>query len=459
MKKLLILLVISSLLVPVFAYTAEELSSSMLARNPDIRKAREEVTKADLDVRDAKGGYSPTIDLTVTGSYIANPIDPIRINLGDYIDTTVYGVKNDYITLYKGQESMYYQFSLSMTQPIFTWGKISNAVRLYKSIYEAKLLQLEDVMDKAQTELNTRIAALHYLLQIQSLLGKQTEIVSRLVELADDAQKNGMMLSSDALGVKVQARQLDVAKAQVDQQVHLMMTELGNLTGITELSSGEIEFDEALFASALDTLYKADYSILSAKCLSDRRTNFQLLGKLSSIAQTAKDIAGASVNWKPDLALVVNADYSGSRLPFVETDWYGKDDWSATVTVALKTTVLDGGKAIRNVKRADSGIQSSEIDIQSAKAKVRSAVDENWTNLAVGLAQIDYQSALASQLDSKNQVNQSLLDTGYGSESDYLQGQLERNNCEIEILRTRINLATAVYTLLYLQGDGSKVLD
>lgn len=459
MKKLLILLVISSLLVPVFAYTPDELSSSMLAKNPDIRKAREEVTKADLDVRDAKGGYSPTIDLTVTGSYIANPIDPIRINLGDYIDTTVYGVKNDYITLYKGQESMYYQFSLSMTQPIFTWGKISNAVKLYKSIYEAKMLQLEDAMDKAQTELNTRIAALHYLLQIQSLLGKQTEIVSRLVELADDAQKNGMMLSSDALGVKVQARQLDVAKAQVDQQVHLMMTELGNLTGITELSSGEIEFDEALFASALDTLYKADYSILSAKCLSDNRTNFQLLGKLSSIAQTAKDIAGASVNWKPDLALVVNADYSGSRLPFVETDWYGKDDWSATVTVALKTTVLDGGKAVRNVKRADSGIQTSEIDIQSAKAKVRSAVDENWTNLAVGLAQIDYQSALASQLDSKNQVNQSLLDTGYGSESDYLQGQLERNNCEIEILRTRINLATAVYTLLYLQGDGSKVLD
>ncbi len=165
------------------------------------------------------------------------------------------------------------------------------------------------------------------------------------------------------------------------------------------------------------------------------------------------------MNWKPDLALVVNADYSGSRLPFVETDWYGKDDWGATVTVALKTTVLDGGKAVRNVKRADSRLQDAQIDIQSAKAKVRSAVDENWTNLSVGLAQIDYQSALSEQLDSKNQVNKSLLDTGYGSESDYLQGQLDRNNCEIEILRTKINLATAVYTLLYLQGDGSKVLD
>ena len=130
----------------------------------------------------------------------------------------------------------------------------------------------------------------------------------------------------------------------------------------------------------------------------------------------------------------------------------------ATVTVALKTTVLDGGKAIRNVKRTESEVQGALIDTQSAKAKVRSAVDENWTNLSVGLAQIDYQSALSQQLDSKMEVSKSLLDTGYGSESDYLQSQLERNNCEIEILRTKINLATALYTLLYLQGDGSKAL-
>ncbi len=459
MKRILILAILILTSVPgIFALTNEELSSAMMSNNPDIRKAREEVSKAQLDVRDAKSGYSPTIDLTVTGSYIANPIDPIRINLGDYIDTSVYGIRNDYITLYEGQENMYYQFSLSLTQPIFTWGKITNAVKLYQTVYEARLLQLEDAMEKAQTGLSTRIAALHYLLQIQSILEKQTEIASRLVSLADDAQKNGMMLAVDALAVKVQARQLDVAKAQVDQQVLLMLTEIGNLCGNNELKTEEIEFDEANMQSELEKLCNADYLTLSSKCLSDSRTNFKLLGKLSSVAELAHSIAGASVNWKPDMALVVNADYSGSRFPFAEKDWYGKDDWSATVTVALKTTVLDGGKAIRNVKRTESEVQGALIDTQSAKAKVRSAVDENWTNLSVGLAQIDYQSALSQQLDSKMEVSKSLLDTGYGSESDYLQSQLERNNCEIEILRTKINLATALYTLLYLQGDGSKAL-
>jgi outer membrane protein TolC len=455
MKKAYVFLFLLVSLVPIFSLTIDDLQSSMLGGNPDIMKAREEVSKASLDVKDAKSGYSPTIDLTITGSYIANPIDPIRVNLGDYINTTAYGIPNDYVTIYNGQESMYYQFQLSLTQPVFTWGKITNAVRLYQKVYDARVLQMEDAIEKAQTELRTRVAALYYLLQIQKLLESQREIADKLVGHADNAQQNGMMLATDALKIKVQSRQIDVAKAQIDQQIVLMVTALRNLTGLKDLTADDIEFDEAEFDAKLDALKGTEYSTLSSRCLSDSRTTFQLLGALSQIAELTNDIAGASVNWKPDMALVVNADYSGSRLPFAQKDWYGKDDWSATITFALKTTIVDGGKAVRNVKRTESAVSEAQMDIQSAKAKVQSAVDENWTNLSVYLAQIDYQDALQSQLEAQGEVDKQLLDTGYGSESDYLQGQLESNNCGIEILRTRISLATAVYTLLYLQGDRS----
>lgn len=455
MKKTAVLLFSALILTQLCAMTVTKLESSMLANNSDIMKAREEVSKASLDVKDAKSGYSPTIDLTITGSYIANPIDPIRVNLGDYINTTAYGIPNDYVTIYNGQESMYYQFQLSLTQPVFTWGKITNAVRLYQKVYDARVLQMEDAIEKAQTELRTRVAALYYLTQIQKLLESQREIADKLVGHADNAQQNGMMLATDALKIKVQSRQIDVAKAQIDQQIVLMVTELRNLTGLKDLTADDIEFDEAEFDAKLDALKETEYSTLSSRCLADSRTTFQLLGALSQIAELTNDIAGASVNWKPDMALVVNADYSGSRLPFAQKDWYGKDDWSATITFALKTTIVDGGKAVRNVKRTESAVSEAQMDIQSAKAKVQSAVDENWTNLSVYLAQIDYQDALQSQLEAQGEVDKQLLDTGYGSESDYLQGQLESNNCGIEILRTRINLATAVYTLLYLQGDRS----
>ena len=459
MKRLLTAFFAIVILSPVFSYTAGELQSAMLANNPDVRKAREAVSQADLDVRDAKAGYSPTVDLTVTGSYIANPIDPIRINLGDYIDTSAYGIGNDYITVYDGQENMYYQFSLSVTQPIFTWGKINNAVKLYQKIYDARILQLQDAIEKARTELWTRIAALDYLLGIQSLLDEQKELSERLVQMADNAFSNGMMLQTEALSVKVQARQLDVAKAQVDQQIVLMLTELENLTGIRNLTSGDIEFDEKALNSEIGCLCGTEYDVLLSKCLAPSRTTFQLLSRLSEIASLTHDIAGASVNWKPDFALVVNADYSGSRLPLAEKDWYGKDDWSATVTIALKTTVFDGGKAVRNVRRTESAMEDAAIDLDDAKSKIRSAVDENWTGLFVNLAKIDYQKALSDQKDAEIAVSRNLLDTGYGSETDYLQGQLEKNSCEIEILRTRIELATSAYTLLYLQGESSKPAD
>ena len=456
MKKLLIAVLLSVLLFPLFAYTNAELYGSMLANNPDIRKAREAVNQASLDIKDAKAGYAPTVDFTVTGSYIANPIDPIRINLGDYINTSAYGLGNDYITVYEGQENMYYQFSRSVTQPIFTWGKINNAVKLYQKVYDARMLQLEDAIEKAQTELWTRIAALSYLLRIQGLLDSQKELSQRLVKMADDAKDNGMMLETEALGVKVQARQVDVAKAQVDQQIALMLTEIENLTGIADLQAIDLQFDESLLDAVVSSLCDTEYTVLLSKCLSGSRTTFKLLSMLSDIASLTHDIAGASVNWKPDFALVVNADYSGSRLPFAEKDWYGKDDWSATITVAMKTTVYDGGKAIRNVKRTQSAMEDASIDLGDAKAKVRSAVDENWTGLFVDLAKIDYQKALCDQKDAEIQVARNLLDTGYGSETDYLQGQLERNNCEIEMLKDRIDLATSAYTLLYLQGESSK---
>ncbi|MCQ2411477.1 MAG: TolC family protein [Sphaerochaetaceae bacterium] len=456
MKRFLIFLLLTLLVFPAFAVTQSDLHEALLSNNPDIKKARAEVSKALLDVKDAKAGYTPTIDFTVTGSYIANPIDPIRINLGDYVNSGLLGTNNDYITVFGGQESMYYQFSLQLTQPIFTWGKLSMAVQIYQAIYEARVLQLEDVIEQAETELSTRVAALHFLLQIQSLLQDQLQITARLVQLADDAYANGMMLATDALGVKVQARQLDVAKSQIDQQVLLMMTNIRNLTGLADLESTDIVFDESSFEANLDGLLASDYAALVSKCLSDARTNFQLLSKMSEIAKLSNGIAGASVNWKPDFALVVNADYSGSRLPLVETDWYGKDDWSATITVAMKTTLYDGGKAVRNVNRTADDVNSAQVDIQSAKAKIRATVDENWTNMAVCMAQMEYQTALEAQLDSQLEVKKKLLDTGYGSESDYLQVQLERNNCEIQILQTRISLATALNTLLYLEGDAHR---
>jgi len=456
MKKFFSVLLILCISVACFAVTGSELESSLLANNPAIRKAKEDASQALLDYKDAKAGQGPTLDLTITGSYIANPIDPIRVNINDYIDGATYGLTNpQYVTIYNGMESTYYSFGLQLTQPIFTWGKLSKAVDIYRTVYDARLLQQSDEKDKALTELSTRLYACDVLLQLSQILSEQKDTAKRLTELAESAYENGMMLETEALGVRVQARQIDVASSQVTTALDNMEAAISGLTGVSNFKAEDLEGSkerEEEVNALLEQLMTIGSENIMNRALSDERTTFVLLGKMKMISELTKGVASASVNWKPNLALVVNASYGGPRFPAIETDWYRKNDWNAIVTVALSTTVFDGGKAVRDVQRKASQLEQSTIDTDDATQKIRSAVQENLGTADLCLAKIEYNSAKLEQLAKEGEQKKLAFENGYGSEADCLQNLLEQNNCTVEILQNRISLATALFTLRYLSG-------
>lgn len=450
MKKIVAVLLVLASFCAIWALTVDSLENSMMINNTSIQSAKSEISKALLDYKDAKAGLTPKVDLTVTGSYLCNPIDSIRINLGDYLNdnSILNGFGSDYITVYEGQEKTYYQFSLSATQPLFTWGKLTNAIKLYEDVYKIRQLQYSDSVEKASTEVKTRFAVLYYLYQIEELLEEQQTISNRLVELSDAAFENGMMLETDALGARVKASQIDVAKAQIEQQIIQMKTALTNLTGVSDFD--QLDFDENAFEQQIADVESIDYSSLLGRATADLRNNIQILILLQDVSKLTEKISQFSQNWIPDMALVVSANYQGARLPLVEKDWFGKDDWDATVTIALKTTVFDGGAATRAYKKSKEESSQAVINTDDAKLQISTALTESYSSISVCESQINYQKALADQLNSKIAVQKKLLDSGYGSEADYLQVVLEYNNTKLEILQLNIQLATALYTVNYL---------
>lgn len=444
MRKRLIFCLVLVSVFRIFAVGVEDLEKAAMFNNASIRTASQNVDKALLDVQSARVGMMPSVDLTVTGSYLCNPIEPIRINLGDYVD-----FRTDYVTLYQGQEKTYYQFSLSATQPVYTWGKLKNSVSLYEEIYKVAQIQLEDCIDKAYTEIRTRYAVLYYLNKIEALLNEQQSISDRLVELSQVAFQNGLMIETDFLGIKVKANQINVAKAQVHQQILQMETALKGLTGVV-VSADDLEFNETQLLSVVNDFNACGYTYLLDKATSENRNNFKILNKLKDISDLSENISSASRNWIPDFALVVSANYQGPRLPGIEKDWYGKDDWDATVTLALKTTLFDGGKAKNNYLKTQNDSTQAEINIDDAIVQVSSALTESFTNMDVCNTKIEYQKALSEQLSAKVKVQQELLDSGYGSESNLLETMLDANNSEIDSLQTKINLVSSVYSICYL---------
>jgi len=435
------------------AVTIDQLLSNVEKNNSNVIVAKNDLYQASLDLKDAKSSYQPTISLQMTGSYIGNPIDAeeyldediVELMNGDSIKI----FKDEYSSFKDGMDDTFWSFGLTAIQPIFTWGKISNSVNLAEKVYDVRVLNYDDTLNKAKVEVKTRSISLFLLSKIRNILLDQQDISTRLVSISEDSKNNGMLLETEALKVKVDARKIDVALKKIDQQIVLIETELKKLTGVT-VSYKDLEMTDADVAAYIAEFELFDFDKMLDDSLSDARTTFKMLQSLSVVADYANKIAEGSVNWKPDFAIVATAGYGGSKLPGIQDEWKIKDDWNATVTVALQTTVWDGGKTSRAVEKTAIAYENTLVDIEAAKDTVKSTFIQSKTDYEVCKSEIDYLGALADQLDSDIAVKKTLMDSGYGSEIDWLQARIERKTCEIDTIEQQISLISAANTLEYL---------
>ena len=448
MKKFIlfiVVLLISNTLFATETYNYDSLASSLRLNNTKLQAAYQDVVQAKLDTKDAKANYHPTIDLTVSGSYIINPIGPITVNASEL------GLPyNQYITLYKGMEKTLYQTSLSLQQPIFTWGKISNGVKALKEVESVRSLQLTDTENQLNAELKSRLSAIYYMDDIISLLNEQKSYADRLVELAHAAQEQGIMLAQEVKENEINALQVDVTLSEINAQYSSNLTALRTMTGLLDLTREDISYipDEESFY----TLAKEDRNALIKSATSQSQPTLQMLSHMQSAMEYSEKVSKASVYWKPDFALQVSASYGGSRLPLVETDWYRQDDYNGMVTVAFKTTVWDGGKALNNIKRSESNVANAVISRDEAINTIITTLSEQFANQDMAIAKISYLDLKEETLVAK--VEQKILLQSYGnaSEADVLNAKIELTTCRLERLQEKLKLAQASYLIEYLTG-------
>ena len=448
MKKLSLFIIVLLFAASLFAtetYNYDSLASSLRLNNTKLQAAYQDVVQAKLDTKDAKANYHPTIDLTVSGSYIINPIGPITVNASEL------GLPyNQYITLYKGMENTLYQTSLSLQQPIFTWGKISNGVKALKEVESVRSLQLTDTENQLNAELKSRLSAIYYMDDIISLLNEQKSYADRLVELAHSAQEQGIMLAQEVKENEINALQVDVTLSEINAQYSSNLTALRTMTGLLDLTREDISYipDEESFYS----LAKEERNALIKSATSQSQPTLQMLTHMQSAMEYSEKVSKASVYWKPDFALQVSASYGGSRLPLVETDWYRQDDYNGMVTVAFKTTVWDGGKALNNIKRSESNVANAVISRDEAINTIITTLSEQFANQDMAIAKISYLDLKEETLVSK--VEQKILLQSYGnaSEADVLNAKIELTTCRLERLQEKLKLAQASYLIEYLTG-------
>lgn len=439
-------------------YSMEALLSSTQANHPELLKLQEEYRRSILDLKDAWWSLGPTIDLQASGTYMVNPpVGAMYINTDDLLNSIQWnGVKpknsGQRIKIYEGMESTLYNFELSVTQPIFTWGKITNAIKLYKQVADIKELQISQQSAQLETELKTRLISLYYMKKILEIIDEEENYTKRMVEVSETAEKVGMLLHQDVVDAKVQAKELEIAKQDLLEQINDQLLELERTSGIPLLLIDEINFDFVpSLEESFDALMSENPDELEAQIISENQSSIKLLTQLEGVSQTAEKIARGYENWKPDLALQMTSGYSGSRFPFIEPNWRRKDDYSVNISIGLKATVWDGGKKIRDVIRKKSEKETATINKLDARSSISKTFNSEWNSAQVCRMKMEYQELKIESAGSKIEQKQQMFESGYGSETDVLSAKIERCNAQIEKERQALSRAIACLTIEYLR--------
>lgn len=434
-------------------YDFKSLLSSVERNNTDIRKADQAIAESHYDTLDAKGAYTPTIDLLISGTYMANPtLGPITINPNDIkgLPSIAQTIFTEPLDISMKMDNNRVQGQLTITQPIYTWGKISNAVKLYERAEGLRTMERDDKLDQKETELRTRLDALYWMGSLYTLLDEIEESADRLIAIAESGAENGMLLEEDVLDAKIQKSQVALSRRELDSQYDSVIEGLRTLTGIQDLSADMIDYtpDESLY----DSILSMDIDTIKAMAVSPQSLPLQMLRGLEDVQDYRKKIAKGSIYGLPDIALQATASYGG----VIDSNWLDSDTWGVNLTLALSTTLWDGGKKLNDIKRAESGKTSASIDYEAAVRAIEENAVSAYNEAMISRERISYLEAKDELYDAKLSKEERRLELGSSSESDLIQLKLEALENESELVSERIKLSASINTILYLTDSGSR---
>ena len=450
--------------------TYDDLRASMSVNNTALLSAGEEYTSALIDVEDAKSNYHPQIGYTVAGSYVLNH-QTMDLDLGGIkewargqepikIETNIMGspipvpfamssitdTLPDSYNMVVDVSDPYLSASISLVQPIYTWGKVTSNVKMNEEIAQAKALQIGDTQAQLDAQLKALLASLYYLKDFDDILQEMKSDADELVDIARSGSEAGVALSQDVAQAQVGAKQLELAIVQVRTQVYTLVSQLETLTGIRGLTPEMIDYvpDEDFY----DQIANADRRILELQATGNGQATMQMLDHMVSATQYAQKAADRSMYVVPDIALSVSADYSAP----MTRDFVEHSAWGVTVAVALQGTIWDGGQRLNDRDRAESATRSAQIARQQAVETIRTTLAQNFASIDLALARIDYQDADIAMLEDQLAVEETKLEYGTGSRQDVIQKRIELNQAKLDRLTSRITLATSCHTVEYLTG-------
>lgn len=408
--------------------TLEEALRLARTSSEAIRIRELAVQKSRLAVDEASGKAWPHVDLGLSGSYLVYPPTGYTVTKGQLAGPpTIPFLIPDMDFNIGSQLHNYFSVSATLSQPLFTWGRIRNAI-------DAAALQV----DSAGTDLVTQrrdidrevhrayfgaLLAQESVKVLRGIAGSAAQVVAdRQTALDQGSITREAVLEAASRRAQIQAR-----LAEAVQSNATALESLGILTG---LDSSAIGLATGFGASAPSP----DEQSLRARAL-DASTDVAASQTRQSLAQKKLSIEKGGSILRPDVSLGVSFGVTGQEdIPYAGWQWNNSTwSWDLVVSLAVKMSVFDGMESVARIGQAEKDAEAAGMAVQQARKlarlAVRRAVDASVkaeADLGEKLAQEEYMAERMKNAQVSVQNGMSSREDLHGAEILFGSAQLDR---------------------------------
>lgn len=405
----------------------DECRNMALSHSEILKKAKNELSQAELDYKIARTAYLPKFDASASALYMLPDLDMMGAKM---------------------QTHGAYLAGIQLTQPIYAGGKITAGRKLSDLGRNAAREQLEisrmDVINDADNAYWTYIAVRDKVALMQSYLDMMNTLFSQ-TEIAVDA---GMAMGNDLLRITAKRSELLYQMKKAENGAELCRQALCDIIGV--------DFDTDIHP--LDTL---------PECLPPVDPLYDITARPEyRLLQLNVDVARQQVNmvkgdFLPTVGLSLGYSYYGNIKIKGTADLGGGNhqpytqeyrDGIASGILSVSIPLFHWGEGSKKVKKAKLSVENAILDLNHNSDLLDLEVRQALTNLNDGWNMISSAKQALELADENLRVMQNRFDESMAPLTDLLDAQTQWQQARSNMIEAATQYQ--IYKTAWLRATG-----
>jgi outer membrane protein TolC len=416
-----------------------------------IRAKELALQKSRLGVGEAGSAALPHVDFQTSVSYLVNPPPGYTVTAGTLgqLPPALGGQKIPPTDFNIGAAlHNYFSAEATLSQPIFTWGKIRNAIELASLQVDAAGTDLVS----QQRDIDRQVHAAYY----AALLARDSaKVLARLrdtaAQVAEDRQKsleNGTINRETVLEARANLAAIQAKLSEAGQSSATARESLGVLTGL-EPAAIEVaqDFPPPLALPNEEAL--REKARAASTTLASARTRAEQARKKLAIER-----GGAIL--RPDVSLNLSLGATGQEdFPYTSTwSWNNTTwNWDLMISLGLKMSVFDGLSSANRIGQAEKDAEMAGVGISQEEKLLRLSVRKTIDALVKAEADVAEKQARAEYAEEKLKNARNGFDNGAASREEMRNADILAGSAALDLLLSRYTLEESCADLAQLTGE------